>query len=147
MNLEISPDDSVTGCPHRFRRDDGTKIRAVNDMFCHGTCVAEIVLSPTRAHFAKFMFCDRQLRRNTRRNMCGQGVISCRANARTGELLKFVVHWKNEISQELPHPRVHSRQGQVWVLLERVRVLPWVRNGRFLPRLSVSLELRLISLD
>ena len=46
----------VTGCPHRFRRDDGTKIRAVNDMFRHGTCVAEIIPSPTRVHFAKFMF-------------------------------------------------------------------------------------------
>ncbi len=66
---------TLTGCPHRFRRDDGTKIRPVNDMFCHGTCVVEIVLlSPARAHFAKFMFHDRQLRPNTRRNLCGQGI-------------------------------------------------------------------------
>ncbi len=46
------------GCPHRFHRDDGTKIHAVNDMFHHRTCVAEIVPSPTRVHFAKFMFRD-----------------------------------------------------------------------------------------
>ena len=38
--------------------------------------MVEIVLSPTGAHFAKFMFCDGQLRQNTRRNLFGQGVTT-----------------------------------------------------------------------
>ncbi len=116
--------NKLTGCPHRFRRDDGTKFPGVNDMFCHRTCVAEIVPSPTRALFAKFMFRDRQLRRN----LCGQGVskkgsrVFCTKNS-------TISFWRSE---KIHTPSTGSSEKHIHLIWQKWRHRDcWMTNDCF----------------
>ncbi len=101
-----------------MRSDDGAKF--MQRMICsigvfhHGTCVVQNVPYHAKCHHVKFMFSDGTLRRNTRRNLCGQPVRIFFTPTFTPTQLVYGFESKRRsfcISGNLPHVPVSQNFG------------------------------------